>query len=250
MQILKTRQEYFEAQALNYSTLKALDSDPENLLAADKDFSDGLLFGSAVDTLMFDGKEEYDKSFFQLSASKPTASLEVLADKYIEVMKTNKMSSRDNALALQLIKDLGLWGNIKKEETLLGKLTDEFWDYIDAVHEAGDRYILDPEMNEKVGLAVNTLKTNVWTQWYFNEEENKEIVTQLPIIFEAWGRTMKAMLDMVVIDHEKKVIMPCDMKTMGENPKTFPSKILKWRYDNNGALRNTLVMSYCRLDSW
>jgi hypothetical protein len=230
---------------LNYSTLKALDTDPENLIAEDKDFSDGLIFGSAVDTLMFDGKKEYDKNFYVLSASKPTASLEVLADAYIEIMQTKNMHSRDVSLALELIKDLKLWSNIKKEETLIAKLTKEFWDYIDAVQEAGDKHVIDPETNEKVSLAVNTLKTHQFTGDYFNEEqEDVDIVTQLALVFEMFGRTMKAMLDMVVVDHENKTVRPCDMKTMGENPKTFPSKIIKWRYDIQAELYTEAIKAW------
>ena len=90
----KTRDEYFACPALNYSTLKALDASPELLLSMGEfKKGEGMIFGSAVDVLLFDGVEEFDKQFYVFDAKKPTGQLAELADAYLSITNTAKPES-------------------------------------------------------------------------------------------------------------------------------------------------------------
>jgi hypothetical protein len=242
VKLLKNREEYFAYPALNYSTLKGMAEDPENLLPSESKSSDAMTFGSAVDTLIFDGREQFDKEFCIFDTPKPTASTLELAEKYIEIHKTTGCSLRDETLAIGLIKDLGLWSTVKKEETLLKKLTDEFWNYIYAVVQAGDRAVLDSEMGEKVSLMVDTLKTHFLTKDYYQQDDGtydvnkRQIIYQLPIVFNIGSAEMKIMLDAVVVDHFTKSIIPVDTKTMEKSAKSFGGQAVTYRYDIQAEL--------------
>jgi len=244
MQILNNRQEYFEYSALNYSTLKAFDSDVENLLKQDKTVNEGMVFGDALDTFLFDGPEEYFKKFYVMNVIKPTASSEILVDEYLKLIHTSGIVSRDEKLALKLIKDNNLWSNIKDEAKLKEKITNDIWDYIDSVVGSKDKIVIDPIVNENVGKAAYTLKTNEFTSMYFNKRKDVDLLNQVPIVFNCWGREMKAMLDIIEVDHENKTISPTDLKSTSKSAKYFSTSVISFRYDIQAEIYNKAIIQF------
>lgn len=250
MKLLHNEKEYRSYPGLNYSKLKLLEGDPEKILSEDKLFNDGILYGGAIDTLIFDGRNVFDEKYYISSAQKPTASLGDLADAYVEASYSNKTTKiRDEKLALDLISSLGIWSNIKKEETLLKKLTDEFWSYIYDVFVAGDRLVISNESYQTMCDAMSALKHNSFTSPYFHKQgaDNSKIqhLYQLPIVFQYRGNIeMKALLDILMIDHVNKEITPVDLKTLDASIYFFPVNVSKFRYDLQAEIYNKAVEAY------
>lgn len=219
---------YRDYDALNYSLLKAVDSDPGTLVVDDKDFSDAMKLGDAVDILMFT-PEQFEKKYWVSSASKPTASLLLLAD---EVAKKGLKDKYDiEALSQQL----GLWNTTKDEEKRIAKWdVDIFWDYITEVENSKDKIIITPEENVKINLAVKTLNNHIFTKDIFNTD--LRIERQLAIVFEYEGTLFKCLLDLVLFDDKNKIIYPYDLKTTSEGIFGFAKKVFYWRYDIQASL--------------
>lgn len=243
---LTTREEYFEYPARNCGLLKGFDKNPESLMNPIEKSNAGMDFGSAVDCLLYDGQYEFDQQFYVFMRPKPTASLETLADAYIQAMKLSKLSSRDSTLALALIKELSLWNSIKDPKKIEAKLTEDFWEYIDAIEEAGNKTVLSLENSAKVALAVENLRTSKFTEKFYREAKDVDLIYQLKIIFTYKDVEYKVMLDQIYIDHKKQTIEPADLKTTSVLGNTFPKEILKFRYDLQAELYTKGIESWAK----
>jgi hypothetical protein len=230
IEIFKTRDEYFACPALNYSTLKALDASPELLLSMGEfKKGEGMIFGSAVDVLLFDGVEEFDKQFYVFDAKKPTGQLAELADAYLSITNTAKP---DAILAMTLADDMKLWANVGNKDKRMAKLTGCFWEYINAMKSSEGKDVITSIDAEKIGIAADSLRTNTFTRECYQQDDNDlEVVYQLAFAFDHKGVRMKCMLDSVVINHETKMVRPVDTKTTGNSGEAFPGAVIKFRYD-------------------
>ena len=249
IKILNTRDEYFAEEALNYSFLKAFDITPESALNPEKLSGAGLTFGTAVDVLLFDGLEEFEKRFQVLRYNTPTDMLGTLATTFLQnigIQQIDFNRSIYSEMCEELSDKLGLWGNIKDPVKRKAKFdTDEFWGYIKESLELGDKIPLDREVKDSVFECVLTLKTNRFTQNYFTPKDNSiEIIYQLAIVYPFHGNLLKAMLDQVVIDHVNKTIQPCDTKTTADYVSNFPSNIVKYRYDLQAENYNAAIKAW------
>lgn len=229
-QIFNNREEYFEYQALNYSTLKAFDTDPSSILNTEKKQTDALTRGSAIDTLLFDGIDEYTKQYYVMGCKKPTESSLIIADELIRRYKASGEPITDE-LFLSVSSELGLWGSIKDPVKRLAKFTDDIRTYLRILQESEGREILDIEQDTLYKNTVLQLKTNPFTNKFYVDTDITENLFQVAFSFEFEGELFKVMLDTVHINHEHKFIIPCDTKTMEESPLLFNKNIKKFRYD-------------------
>ena len=85
--------------------------------------------------------------------------------------------------------------------------------------------------------TVKTLKTHFFTAKYFAKDvKDVEIIYQYKFDTKVNGRRCKGMLDCLIVNHAKKLVIPVDLKT-GEIPaKNFPESYTKYRYYIQGAL--------------
>ena len=258
IEILQSREDYFANPALNCSVLKAFDEDPSNLLNSQSKSSAALSTGSAVDVLLFDGKDEFDKQFYVFTCPTPTASSLVLADWIITQMITGIPFTEP--LCLEGIKELGLWGSIKDPAKLLAKLDLVFKDYITLSVGAQGKFILTAEQGQKVMTGASSLLRNKYTKMCYksDDEDSPEVIYQLAIVFSYGEYTLKAMLDSVIVDHNTKTIIGTDTKTMEESPLSFRKNVVKYRYDLQAeiylkaleALRDKFYPDYTVLSSF
>jgi len=94
-----------------------------------------------------------------------------------------------------------------------------------------NRTILSVEEKGIVDTISETLITHEHTRKYFEQRDRKIILYQLPIYWNYKNVACKALLDMVIVDLEKKTIQPIDIKTIGNSTKAFPRSVMQRRYD-------------------
>jgi hypothetical protein len=242
MKIFNNRNEYREYPAINYSSLKAMASNPRALIDPPEISGEGVKFGEAVDTLRFDGISEYRKHFgFDSHENKPTSSSLILADAYIENYKGGEIVNPDVALALT--KELKLWNKYKDATKLKQFDNIDFWTYIMSVINNAGKYVFTKELFNGVFDCVDTLGSHFLTEKYFDEtQDNIELFDQLAFsfIYDELKEPVecKAMLDLVRIDHVEMTVEPVDLKTTADSGEkgAFRKALLRYRYDLQGKL--------------
>lgn len=230
--------EYRQYPAVNYSLLKKLSDHPAKVLSEDDTWNDGMLLGDLVDLMCFD-REALKERYVSSTNSKPTASLLQLADAVFKEACdhgiTVERCAENIESAARLARHLGLWSNIKKEDTLINKFdTDIFWDYLQFKFDNVGKYVVDSDTYFKATQLAQTLKTHEFTKDYFSSNEDHiEIQFQVPYVFEVYINDestdkrikveCKALLDILIIDHKNKTVKPVDLKTMHEDTSRFKS---------------------------
>lgn len=191
--------------------------------------------GSLVDDLLVDnmtGSAICDRKYYKFDGEKPSATLGLLCDvilkNYIE-MPTNLNDVVD------IIKLNKFWGNIKDELTLIKKFDNpEFWDYLVAMYEVGDKILITTEEYMDAIEIVGILKSHKYSKdIIINEFEN---IYQYKFEIEFKGFLMRGILDLISIDHKNKIVYFTDLKTGKDPAIEFENSFMKWRYYFQGAI--------------
>lgn len=240
---IMTEPEYRQLNYLSYSQLAGVDKTPASLVNKQRLESPGITFGSAVDTYMFDGKEEFKKKFTVLS-SKPSGKIPDVIDDVFILAKNKETDftpiSRNIEDYKQEILDTAKamkFGQTWNEDTLLSKVyTEEAKNYFVSLIDSSDKLVIDLVTYERVINTCNVLSTHPFTVNKFTpENKNIEIVYQFPIVWkvERWNKPSykaKSLLDVLKIDHKNKIIYPIDLKTSSDHILSFENNYFKFRY--------------------
>ena len=253
-----TEPEYRKLPYLSYSLLAGVDKSPANINRDNFEMTSSLIYGSAVDVLAFDGKEEFKKKFAVLDHNAPSDAVKKIVDEVFERNesreKTGFLLTEINSLDSPLLdneiyevargQDYGA-ANWKKE-TIIGKVRKEGTKYFDFLSENKGKLMLDGFMYEKARNSVKTLYEHEFTRSYMNPEDGVEIFFQFPIIWSYKGFDCKSLLDIFIIDHNKQMIKPVDLKTSFDDVMYFPVNYIKWKYYIQAAFYSRAV-SYLKL---
>lgn len=235
--------EYREDTALSYSTIAKFAREGFNRLnnLFDKLDTPSLTFGSAVDALITGGQEEFDNNFM-------VADFPPITDSVLKMVKaafakfSNEYRQLDDIPTQGLIdlsEELSYQLNWKPE-TRAKVIKEQGSEYYSLMYVAGDRKILDTSTKELVDLAVDALKNKPSTKFYFapNNPFNKRFVREYQLKFKATfnGVNYRCMADLLLTDHENKVVYPIDLKTSSHTEWDFYESFIQWRYDIQSRL--------------
>ena len=251
-----TEQEYRDLELPSYSMLASIDKQGVDVVGGVKQ-NFNLKFGSLVDMMCFE-PHRVDEVFYQASAVKaPTLNVKKICD----LILYDIYNSQDSGSILESSGVLNRKrGKIYKD---LKKYTKEIVDaslslgvyksyndqkIIDTVIKAGSTYFKDkvvsndkilikPEMWQHASHTAATLISHKYTGKYFaHDVPGIEIIYQYKFVTMINGYECKGMLDVLVVNHNAKLIFPVDLKT-GESPcKDFPILYTAHRYYIQGAL--------------
>lgn len=230
---------YFDSPAVNNSTLSQvfnprwIEWKLQNREVEDQD-KRVYRIGSAVDCLLTD-PERYSKEFFIFSESKPSG----LMGKFIDAIKIDVLTETEDPLQIAEIETAfkiayEISGYKKSyaavKSAFLGD--EKFCAYHRARMLSKGRTIISTDEMTEVECAVNSIKEVGILREYFNLNKpiGIETILQCPIYFEYKGLQCKALLDGLVIDHTKKLIMPFDLKTTGSSVMEFSESFWKYGY--------------------
>lgn len=237
-----TEDEYRKDPSLSYSTLARFERSGFEGLASlfEKIETPSLTFGSAVDSIITGGEEEFNERFM-------VADYPNIPDTIIKIVKRVfflwgstylSLSEIPEDKILEVAKEFNYqptWGSAAKMKHIM---TGE--SYYNLLFLAGDRAIISTSLYTDVLNTVRALKESEATKWYFdyNDPFDTSIERFYQLKFKATFDNVdyRCMMDEVIVDHKNKKIYLIDLKTSGKPEYLFSKSFLEWRYDIQGRL--------------
>lgn len=239
-----TEQEYRDDPALSYSTLATYERGGFNCLEQlyDKKETPSLTFGSAVDAIITGGQEEFDSKFivadFPVMSDKATKiAKDLFADYHIVYGQYDKIPEEK---VLEKASTFEYWNNCKPD-TKLKKLTDEgIAGYYDLLQLADTKTLISNEMYADILASVRALKESPATEYFFKPDNpfNDSIERLYQLKFKATLHDIdyRCMADLLLVDYNRKVIYPKDLKTSSHYEWDFPKSFIDWNYQIQARL--------------
>ena len=229
--------------ALSYSTLARYERVGFNGIKTlfDRIESPSLTFGSAVDSIITGGQEEFDERF--LVAEFPSTP-----DSIIQIVKVlfNKFSDSYRTLEdIPMLEVLEVANSFNyqtnwKPETRVKVIKEKGFDYYNLLYIAGKRTILSTSTYKEVCNAVDSLRDSEATAFYFapNNPFEPEIERFYQLKFKGifGGIAYRNMADLIIVNHKEKWVLPVDLKTSSHTEWDFYKSFVDWRYDVQSRL--------------
>lgn len=249
-----TEDEYRNDGAYHYSTLSTYERGGVHSIPTLKDRkeSPSLLFGSLVDTLIT-GPEDFDKLYF-------VADFPDITDVFINVIKGlhNIYSDRpslndiEDNIILSVLDEVG-YGKSWKAATRVSKLREAGTEYYRLLHIADNKQIVSSATYSDAVLAVNALREAPATKFLFAEDNNPSIErcyqlkfsgrvnyinsnTYTVLSHNSWESyndnylPYSCMADLILVLHDKKKVIPVDLKTSSHYEDEFYQSFVDWNY--------------------
>lgn len=233
---------YRQDSALSYSTLAKFKRSGFNELAHlfDRIETPSLTFGSAVDSIITGGEDEFNSRFM-------VAEFPPVPDSIITIVKYLFESYNHDYRILENIPDKEIievasqfnYQNNWKPETRAKVIKEKGSAYYRLLYLSRDKTILDTATNIDVRKAVEALRNSPTTRWYFapdNPFENVERLYQLKFKATLNGIEYRCMADLLLINYDKKEIIPIDLKTSGKPEWDFYKSFIDWSYQIQARL--------------
>ena len=206
----------------------------------DKLDTPSLTFGSAVDAIITGGQEEFDSRFMVADFPEATDSVVRVVKRlysnyksvYVELKDIN-----DNAILLACSLE-GYYPNYK-DVTKLIKIKEQGAEYYRLMSIANNKSIISTANKLDIDNSVRALKESAATKKYFAEEmfnPSIERVYQLKFKASFDNITYRCMPDLLYVDHDKKVIIPIDLKTSSHTEWGFHESFVQWNYQIQARL--------------
>lgn len=239
-----TEPEYRADPALSYSTLSRYEREGFNNL--DKLFerieSPSLIFGSAVDTLLTGSEKEFNEQFFIAQLDNPLSdTLITITKKLFDTWKdehTNIKDISDDKL-IETISDIS-WNNHWQDKTRAKKIKEDCAAYYKLLYLSEGKTILNTYIYQDVINTVDRLRSADSTRFYFEQDnifdDNIERLYQLKFKATFNNVDYRCMSDLLVVIHDKKLVVPVDLKTSYKPEWDFYKSFVEWRYDIQGRL--------------
>jgi len=233
-----SEEEYRKDKAYSYSTLARFNREGFNNLYKlfDKIESPSLLFGSIVDTLLTGTQEEFDSKYVIADFPAITDSLiqisKKLFDSYHESYKTID-EIPDNILA-SVGAECGYYTSDKYATYRVKKIKEECSNYYNLLYLALNKTLIS---NADYVLALScsdSLKNDSATSYYFkpNDPFDNKIERFYQLKFKGTydNISLRCMADLLIVDREHKIILPCDLKTSSKPEWDFYKSFIDWNY--------------------
>ena len=221
--------------------------------------SPSLLFGSAIDALITGSQEEFDKNFMVVDLPNIPESasncVKIIWNKYKDTYKHLKDIPID--ILNTELQFNGFWPNNRysAQARINGFFKNPVEDYYQLNYIAENKSIINTELHTQILQAVNALKTSPATKDYFMEnnpwDNNIERLYQLKFRADLNGIGYKCMMDECVVIHDKKLIIPIDLKTSCScEEKDFYFNFLKYHYSVQSRLYSRILRANLDKDNY
>ena len=231
-----SEEEYRADSSYSYSTLAKYNREGFNKLDTlfDKVESPSLTFGSAVDSIITGGEEEFNERFFVADFPEIQDSQRKIVDtlykdfgntyQYLLEIPDSTIINYTEQLKFQLN-----W----KPETRVKVLRNNCSYYYNLLLVSEGKTVLDNNTYTDVLDCVDALKDSDATKWYFAKDNPFDGINryyQLKFKGEWEGIPLRCMADLIIVDHKNKVIIPCDLKTSSKKEWEFYKSFIEWNY--------------------
>lgn len=244
--------------ALSYSTLAKFERGGFNELNKlfDRVESPSLTFGSAVDSLITGGEQEFNDRFI-------VAEFPAISDNLIQIAKV--LHSRygdanrsidtisDNILA-EIGKECEFYANDKYANYRVKLIKENCNEFYNLLYLSVGKTILDTQTYSDVLRAVEALRTSENTREYFNGNDpfipHIEMLYQLKFKATLNGIDYRCMFDGLKVDHINKTIQPIDLKTSFKKEWDFYKSFIEWNYQIQNRLYYRILLENIKKDEY
>ena len=204
--------------------------------------SDALQRGSAVDIFLTSGKEAFDNAYYVADlpniSDKPKLIIEQLLDTIVVDPARKATFEGVIDVAFSIAKEFGYRGNIKNDITYKDWLIRDCKPYYDARIAAGTRTVISVE--DKMFIDKTILKFQTAFPYIFNNvNPDIDVYFQLPVYGTLENVECKALLDIVVVNKNRKAVYIFDLKTT--------DRLIQFIYVFNKLLYNVQATVYTKL---
>lgn len=238
---------YREDPALSYSILAKYER--EGFANIDKLFdrveSPSLTFGSCVDCLITDGERAFNEQYMVSDIPSMEPSVEPIVKEVYEQFHNSYTNINDipDSCLMPVISQAGYqprW----KPETRCKVIREKGQQFYQTMFMANGKTIVTQDVYNKVFNCVRALKDLPQTHDYFCENDpfdNLERYYQLKFRGILDGIEYRCMADLILVDHDAKVVVPCDLKTSSHREYDFYKSFTQWHYDIQSRLYWRLI---------
>lgn len=246
---------YREDPALSYSTLSKYEREGRFTSLPtlfDQISTPALTFGSMVDTLMTDGEEEFQRRFIVIDNPGLSDNLMEITMKLYSLWHHSKFDDIPDDVIADIGKECNYYASDKYANYRVKLIKENCKPYFNTLCIAEGKTVVTSEEMENARRCVQALKTNPFTEEYFKDNDpfdnSIERYYQLKFKGRHDGVNYRCMVDLIYVDHNKKIIQPIDLKTSGHNEWEFPKSFQSWRYDIQARLYWRLIVANVKAD--
>ena len=208
----------------------------------DKLTTTSLTFGSMVDTLLTGSEEEFANQFTVIEDPNISDTLKDITYRLLELYpKTDFDNIPDNVLA-EVGKEKDFWANDKYIANRIKQIKQNCRTYFSILKLSQGKTVVTQQDVDDARRCAKALKTSDKTKFIFEENDpfNERFRRYYQLKFKCTdqetGVQYRSMLDVIIVDYEKKIIWPIDLKTTSFNEWEFPKAIVKYKYHDQARL--------------
>ena len=235
-----SEEQYREYPALSYSVIARYEKGGFSAIKHlhDEVKSDSITFGSMVDCLITEGQEVFNKKFAIANFKIPTDSIKAVID--ILLAKELPEDSLVN-VSSEIILDACNQAQYQfrwSDTTRISKVVELGTEYYDSMKNVGNRQLVSNDMYQEVLSTVAELNNNPLSKAYLQHDNNDVIdfLYQTKFKTNIDGLDVQFMFDLLVVNYDKKAIIPIDLKTTSTPEYEFAKRYLEHRYDIQSRL--------------
>lgn len=228
--------EYRQRPELSYSTLSTFEKTGfdglEHLF--DKKESPSLLLGSIVDTLITGGEDEFNNLYTVLDINITDSGVDICRNLVNQCLPFDTFEEIPESIVSQTAKEVGFWQNDKYDNTRYKQVlkTGNIAEYYNALRSSEKTIISNETLQTAIAMA-RVLRESPATSGYFADNDEMSPVRryyQLKFAANFEGVGYRCMSDLIVVDFERKVIYPIDLKTSSHTEWNFEESFCQWNY--------------------
>jgi len=213
-----------------------------------------LVNGKIIHALLLE-PEKFNENFIISPDNLPTGNPKIVIDRVFnhhqELSKNGDERIQLNEFSdaiLDVMKDMKYHQTLKTDQQRLDKIiTNENSGYWNFLRAKGKKTLIDQQSLEFCKTAVDIIKTDSkicnLLGCNVTEFDNKEVFNEIPLTCNVnempFG--LKAIIDNLVFDNDKKIIYINDVKTTSKELKDFPETIEFYNYWLQAAIYTSIV---------
>lgn len=241
-----TEKEYRELPYLSQSSIATYSREGFSCVSklGEKKESPSLLFGSLVDCMLTGSEENLNREFIAADLPKVTDSIELvirtLASRYGS--SYSSISNIPETIIHSVCDELDIYsGSWKSKRVNILKGANNLYTLL--IASEGKALVGTDMWNEAIKCRDAIRNHTIGSTLFVKDEFNRdiELYHQLKFTAEYEGIVFKGMLDGILVDHNKKIIIPFDLKTTYHPAYNFYKSYLHWQYFHQSNMYTYLL---------
>lgn len=227
---------YRDDPALSYSTLATYERSGYDGLdhLFDRKESPSLLLGSLVDVALTGGEDEFNSLYTILDVNVTDSGIDICKALVNQSLPFDTFEEIPESIVSEVAKSVGFWQADKWDNTRYKQVlkTGNIAEYYNALKHC-DKTIVSTDMYQDALNMVRALRESPATAGYFADNDELSPIRryyQLKFKFSHNNVQYRSMADLIVVDYERKIIYPIDLKTSGHQEWNFEESFLQWSY--------------------